>query len=166
MWTMVKRTPQFITSYLYVTVEVVGFHVGVSSQHGSGVEEPHSSPLDVHPSFVDAAPLPYNNQPCSAVDDLDNIEVLGATHTHDVGGSSHTYEHVQADMDEGIDIDANRDVYEEFIDTVGSVDDAEVLSVPQIENNEEDCPTTVPIPKWFTSNTWDNINDPSPALGT
>lgn len=45
------------------------------------------------------------------------------------------------------------------------MDNAEVLDVPQIENNEEDCPTTIPIPEWFTSNIWDNIIDPSPALG-
>ena len=69
-------------------------------------------------------------------------------------------------MDGGIDIDASRDVYEEFIDIDGPVDKAEVLDGPQIENNEEDCPTIVPIPEWFTSNIWDNINDPSPALGT
>ena len=53
------------------------------------------------------------------VDDLDNTEVLGATQTHDVGGSSHAYEHVQAYMDRGIDIDTSRDEYEEFIDTDG-----------------------------------------------
>nr|POF21923.1 abc transporter c family member 10 [Quercus suber] len=158
--------PQFIVSDLNVIVEVVGFHAGASSQHGSGLEEPHSSSLEVHLSFADATPLSYNTQPCSVVDDLDNIEVLGATHTHDVGGSSHAYEHVQAYMDEGIDINANRDVYEEFIDTNGLMDDAEVLDGPQIKNNEEDCPTIVPIPEWFTLNTWDNINDPSPALGT
>ncbi|XP_065616488.1 uncharacterized protein LOC136061944 [Quercus suber] len=134
--------------------------------HGSGVEAPHLLLLDVQPSFADATPLPYNNQPCSAIDDVDETEVLGATHTHDMGGSSHTYEHVQADMDRGIDIDTSRDVYKEFIDIDGLVDDAEVLDVPLIENNEKDCPTTVPIPEWFTSNTWDNIKDPSPALGT
>ena len=111
-------------------------------------------------------PLPYNTQPCSAVDDLDNIEVLGATQTQYVGGSSHTYEHVQTYMDRGIDIDASQDEYEEFIDTDGPVDEAEVLDGTQIENNEEDCPSIVSIPEWFTSNTWDNINDPSPALGT
>ena len=104
---MIKRSLQFIASDLYVTVEAVGFHAGASSQHGSGVEEPHSLPLDVQPSFADAMPLPYNTQSCSAVDDLDNTEVLGATQTHDVGGSSHTYEHVQAYMDGGIDIDAS-----------------------------------------------------------
>ena len=71
------------------------------------MEEPHSLPLDVQPSFFDAMPLPYNTQPCSAVDDLDNTEVLGATQTHDVGGSSHAYEHAQAYMDGGIDIDAS-----------------------------------------------------------
>ena len=163
---MIKRTPQFIASNLYVTVEAVGFHAGASSQHGSGVEEPHSLPLDVYPSFADATPLPYNTQPCSAIEYLDNTEVLGTTQTHDVGGSSHGYEHVQAYMDGGIDIDASQDVYEEFIDTDGSVDEVEVLDGTQIENNEEDCPTTVSIPKWFTSTTWDNINDPSPPLGT
>ena len=91
---------------------------------------------------------------------------MGATQTHDVGGSSHTYEHVQAYMDGGIDTDASRDVYEEFIDTDGPRDETEVLDGQHIENNEEDCPTIVPILEWFTSNTWDNINDPSPALGT
>ena len=166
MWIVIKRTPQFIASDLYVTVEAIGFHAGASSQHGNGVEEPHSLPLDVQPSFANAMPLPYNTQPGSVVNDLDNIEVLGATQTHDVGGSSHAYEHVQAYMDKGIDIDASRDKYEEFIDTDGPVDEAEVLDGTQIENNEEDCLSTVSIPKWFTSNTWDNINDPSLALGT
>ena len=126
MWAVIKQTPQFIASDLYVTVEAVGFHASASSQHGSGVEEPHSLPLHVYPSFANATSLSYNNQPCSAVNDLDNTEVLGATHTYDMGGSSHTYEHVQADMDWGIDIDASRDVYEEFIDTDGPVDDAKV----------------------------------------
>nr|POF20178.1 hypothetical protein CFP56_56865 [Quercus suber] len=166
MWTVIKQTPQFIASDLYVTVEVVGFHVSASSQHGNGVKAPHSSLLDVQPFFTDAMPLPYNKQPCSAVDDVDKTEVLGATHTHDVGGSSHTYKHVQADMDGGIDIDASRDMYKEFIDTDGVVDDAEALDVPLIENNEKDCLTTIPILEWFISNTWDNIKDPSPALGT
>ena len=69
-------------------------------------------------------------------------------------------------MDGGIDIDASRDEYEEFIDTDGLVDEVEVLDGTQIENNEEDFPSTVSIPEWFTSNTWDNINDPSPTLGT
>ena len=58
MWTLIKRTPQFIASDLYVIVEAIGFHANASSQHGSGVEEPHSLPLDVKPSFVDAMPLP------------------------------------------------------------------------------------------------------------
>ncbi|XP_050255097.1 uncharacterized protein LOC126700989 [Quercus robur] len=69
-------------------------------------------------------------------------------------------------MDGGIDIDASRDVYEEFIDTDGPGDEAEVLDGQHIENNGEDCPTIVPILEWFTSNTCDNINDPSPTLGT
>ena len=117
------------------------------------MEEPHLSSLDVYPSIVDATPLPYNTQPCNAVDDLDNIEeaeVLGVTQTDNVGGSSHTYEHVQAYMDGGLDIDANWDVYEEFIDNDGPVDELEVLNELQVEHNEEACPNTVPILKWFT----------------
>nr|POF02057.1 b3 domain-containing transcription factor vrn1 [Quercus suber] len=163
MWAVIKWTPQFIASDLYVTIEAIGFHDGGNSQHASAVEEPRLGYLHVQPSFADAMPLPYNTEPCSAVDHLDNTELLGATQTHDVGGSTHAYEHVEAYMDRGIDIDASRDVYEEFIDTDGPVDEAEVLDGTQLKDNEEDCPITV-IPGWFTSNTWDNINDPSPAL--
>ena len=79
--------------------------------------------------------------------------MLGATYTLDVGGENPAYEHVQAYVDGGIDIDASRDEYEEFINTDGPMDEVEVLDVPLIENNEEDCLTTVPIPEWFTSNT-------------
>ena len=50
MWTVIKRTPQFIASDLYVTIEAIGFHASASSQHGS----------DVQPSFANAMPLPYN----------------------------------------------------------------------------------------------------------
>ncbi|KAK9998157.1 hypothetical protein SO802_017760 [Lithocarpus litseifolius] len=67
----------------------------------------------------------------SAVDDLDNTEkaeILSATQTHDLRGSSHAYEHVQAYMDEGIDIEASRDVYEESIDTNGPMNDAKVVT--------------------------------------
>ena len=46
------------------------------------------------------------------------------------------------------------------------MDEPEVLNRLQVEHNEEACPNTVPIPEWFTSNTWDNINDPSPSFGT
>ena len=136
MWIVIKRTPQFIAFDLYVIVEAVGFHACASSQYGSEVEEPHSSSLDVHPSFADATPLPYNTQPCSAVNDLDNTkeaEVLGTTQTHDVGGSIHAYEHVQAYMDGRLDINPTRDVYEEFIDNDGSVDNPKVLDEPQVE---------------------------------
>ena len=66
----------------------------------------------MQPSFANATPLPYNTQLCSVVDDLDNTEVLGATYTLDVGGENPAYEHVQAYMDKGLDIDASRDVYE------------------------------------------------------
>ena len=74
MWTVIKRTPQFIVFDLYVTIETVGFHASASSQHTSTVEEPYSSLLDVYPSVVDATPFPYNTQPCNQVDDLDDIK--------------------------------------------------------------------------------------------
>ena len=93
------------------------------------MEEFNPRPLDVQPSFADATPLPYNTQLCSVVDDLDNTEVLGATYTLDVGGENPAYEHVQAYVDGGIDIDGSRDVYEEFIDTDGLVEDADRKSV-------------------------------------
>ena len=73
--------------------------------------------------------------------------MLGTTQTLDVGGSSHTYEHVQPYMDKGIDSDASQDVYKEFIDTNGPDHEAEVLDGTQIENNEKDCPSTVSIPE-------------------
>ena len=92
--------------------------------------------------------------------------MLGAIQTHDVRGSSHAYENVQAYMDGGLDIDASQDVYEEFIDNDGLVDNPKVLNELQFEHNEEACLNIVPIPKWFTLNTRDNINDPSPSLGT
>ena len=87
MWAVIKRTPQFIASDLYVTVEAVGFHGSASSQHANGVEEPHSLSVDVHPPFAYATPFPYNNQPCSSVDHLDNTEVVGTTNTHDMNMS-------------------------------------------------------------------------------
>ena len=58
MWTVIKWTPQFIAFDLYVTVKSIGFYAGASLQHGNGVEEPHSLPLDMQPSFADAMPLP------------------------------------------------------------------------------------------------------------
>ena len=57
-------------------------------------------------------------------------------------------------------------MYKEFIDNDGLVDNLEVLDDLQVEQKDEACLNTVPIPKWFTSNTWDNINDLSPSLGT
>nr|POE76107.1 hypothetical protein CFP56_05071 [Quercus suber] len=48
---------------------------------------------------------------------------------------------------------------------VEMVDNPKVLDELQVEQNEKACLNTVSIPKWFTSNTWDNINDPSHSLG-
>ena len=56
-------------------------------------------------------------------------------------------------MDGGLDIDASQDVYKEFIDNDGLVDNPEVLDDLQVEHNEEAFPNIVPILEWFTSNT-------------
>ena len=51
------------------------------------------------------------------------------------------------------------------IDTVGfNVDGGGCL--PQSENNVDAYPNPNPNPEWFTSNTWDDIHDPSPSLET
>ena len=63
-------------------------------------------------------------------------------------------------MDKRLDIDASQDVYKESIDNDGPVDNPDVL------DNEKACPNIVPILEWFTLNTWDNINDPSPSTDT
>ena len=49
---MIKRTPQFITSNLCVTVEAVEFNIGEGSQHTNGVEELHLVPVNVYSSFI------------------------------------------------------------------------------------------------------------------
>nr|POF05039.1 hypothetical protein CFP56_23574 [Quercus suber] len=55
-------------------------------------------------------------------------------------------------------------MYEEFIDNEGLKDNPEFVDELQVENNVNACPNPNPNPDWFTSNTWDNIHDPSPSL--
>ena len=69
-------------------------------------------------------------------------------------------------MDEAFDIDANRDVYEEFIDNDSAEDNPEFFDELQLEHNVDTCPILNPTPKWFKANTWDNIYDPSPSMET
>ena len=53
MWPVIKRTPQFIASDLYVTVEAVGFNVNEGSQYTSGAAEAQSVPVtNVYPSVI------------------------------------------------------------------------------------------------------------------
>ena len=63
-------------------------------------------------------------------------------------------------------MDDTRDVYEEFIDNDGPVDNLEFLNELEVENNVDACPNSNPNLEWFTSNTWDDIHDPSPSLET
>ena len=53
--------------------------------------------------------MPYNVHPCDEanLDDIEEAEVLGAIHTHEVRGSTHGNEHVQTYMDKALDIDAS-----------------------------------------------------------
>ena len=108
MWGVIKRALQFIASNLYVTVDAVGFNVEGSSQYASGVGEQESVPItNMYPLVTAEMPLPYNVQPCNAVD-MDNIkdaEVLGTIHTREVQRYTHENEYVQTCMDEAIEMD-------------------------------------------------------------
>ena len=50
------------------------------------------------------------------MDNIEDAEVLGSIHTREGWGYTHGNEDVQTYMDEAIEMDDNRDVYEEFID--------------------------------------------------
>ncbi|KAF3957539.1 hypothetical protein CMV_017459 [Castanea mollissima] len=63
-------------------------------------------------------------------------------------------------------MDDTRDVYEEFINNDGPEDNLKFLDELQVENNVDACPNPNPNPEWFTSNTWDNVHDPSPSMET
>ena len=56
-------------------------------------------------------------------------------------------------MDEAFNIDANRDVYEEFIDNDSAEDNPEFFDELEVEHNVDTCPTLSPTPEWFTTNT-------------
>ena len=163
MWGVIKRAGQFIGSDLYVTVHTVGFNVDGGSQYGSRVGEQESVPVTVvYPSVTPETSLPYNCQPWNgvAMDNTEDAEVLGSIHTHEDEGYTHRNEDIQTYLDEATEMDETRDVYEEFIDNDGPVENPELLDELQPENNPN------PNPEWFTSNTWDDINDPSPSLET
>ena len=112
--------------------------------------------------------MPYNVHPCDEanLDDIEEAEVLGAIHTHEVQGSIHGNEHVQTYMDKAFDIDASWDIYKEFIDNDDVEDNLEFLHELQVEHTVHACPIPNPTLEWFTLNTWDNIHDPSPSMET
>ena len=162
MWGVIKRARQFIGSNLYVTIDIVGFNVDGGSQYASRAGEQEAVPITVvYPSVTAKTSLPYNCQPCNAVsmDNIDDSEVLGSIQTHEGRGYTHGNEDIQTYLDEVIEMDDTRDVYKEFIDNDGPVDNLEFLDELEVENNVDACPNLNPNPEWFTSNTWDDIHD-------
>nr|POE70073.1 hypothetical protein CFP56_60979 [Quercus suber] len=159
MWGVIKRAPQFIGSDLYVTIDTVGFNVDGGSQYASNAGQQESVPVTtVYPTVATAdTSLPYNVGPYNAVA-MDNSE--------DAEVYTHGNEDIQTNFDDAIEMDDTRDMYEEFIDNDGPEDNPEFLDEVQVENNVDACPNPNPIPDWFTSNTWDNIHDPSPSMET
>ena len=107
--------------------------------------------------------MPYN---AVAMDNIEDAEVLGSIHTHEGQRYSHENEDIQIYLDEAIEMDDTRDVYEEFINNDGPVNNPEFLDEVQVENNVDACPNPNPNLEWFTLNTWDDIHDPSPSLKT
>nr|POF11065.1 hypothetical protein CFP56_76579 [Quercus suber] len=159
MWGVIKRAPQFIGSDLYVTIDTVGFNVDGGSQYASNAGQQESVPVTiVYLTVVTAdTSLPYNVGPYNAVA-MDNSE--------DAEVYTHENEDIQTNFDDAIEMDDTRDMYEEFIDNDGPEDNPEFLDEVEVENNVDACPNPNPIPDWFTSNTWDNIHDPSPSMET
>ena len=147
MWGVIKRALQFIASNLYVTVDAVGFNVDGSSQYASGIGEQESVLVtNIYPLVTAEMSLPYNVQPCNAID-MDNIkdaEVLGTIHTREVQRYTHENEYVQTYMDKAIEMDDTQDVYEEFIDNDGPEDNLKFLDELQVENNVDVCPILNP----------------------
>ena len=169
MWGVIKQARKFIGSDLYVTVHTVRFNVDEGSQYASRVGEQELVPITiVYPSITAKTSLPYNSQPWNAIamDNIKDAEVLGSIHTQEGQGYTHRNEDIQAYLDETIEMDDTRDVYEEFIDNDGLVDNLEFLDEPQPKNNVDDCPNLNLNIEWFMLNTWDDIHDPSPSLET
>lgn len=100
------------------------------------------------------------------MDNIEDVEVLGSFYTHEVRGYTHKNEDVQTYMDEAIKMDDTWNVYEEFINNDGLEDNPEFFDEQRVENNMDACPIPNPTPEWFTSNTWDNIHDPSASMET
>ena len=116
----------------------------------------------MHPSVTPGTSLPYNFQPWNgvAMDNTEDTEVLGSIHTREDEGYTHQNEDIQTYLDKATEMDDTRDVYEEFIDNDGPIENPELLDELQPQNNLN------PNPEWFTLNTWDDIDDPSPSLET
>nr|POF27369.1 hypothetical protein CFP56_14486 [Quercus suber] len=137
--------------------------------YASRAGEQESVPVTiVYPSVTAEMSLPYNVGPRNAVamDNIETAEVLGSIHTREGRGYTEENADIQTHLDEAIEMDDTQDVYEEFIDNDVPEDNLKFLDELQVENNVDACPNPNPNPDWFTSNTWDNIHDPSPSLET
>ena len=69
------------------------------------------------------------------MDNIEDAEVLGSIHTREGQGCTHRNEDIQTYLDEAIEMEDTRDVYEEFIDNDGPVDNPEFLDELQPKNN-------------------------------
>ena len=156
MWGVIKWAGQFIGSDLYVIVDTIGFNIDGGSQYASRAGEQEAVPVTVvYPSVTAETSLPYAVQPCNVVsmENIEDVEVLGSIQTREGRGYTHGNEDIQTYLDEAIEMDDTRDVYEEFIDNDGPVDNQEFLDELEVENNVDACPNPNPNLEWFTSNT-------------
>ena len=143
MWGVIKWAGQFIGSDLYVTVHTVGLNVDGGSQYASRAREQESVPVTVvYPSITLGTSSPYNSQPWNgvAMDNTENAEMLGSIHTRKDQGYTYRNEDIQTYLDKATKMDNTRDVYEEFIDNDGPVENPELLDELQPQNNPNPNP--------------------------
>ena len=78
----------------------------------------------MYPSVTPGTSLPYNCQPWNgvAMDNTEDAEVLRSIHTREDEGYTYRNEDIQTYLDEATEMDDTRDVYEEFIDNDGPVE--------------------------------------------
>ncbi|KAL0004987.1 hypothetical protein SO802_012548 [Lithocarpus litseifolius] len=91
--------------------------------------------------------LPYNVQPSNAVatDNIEGARVLRSIHPREGRGYTYGNEDIQTYLDEAIEMDDTRDVYEEFIDNDGPEDNPKFLDELQVENNVDACPNPMKV---------------------
>ena len=71
---------------MYVTIHIVGFNVDEGSQYASRVGEQELVLVTVvYPSVTAWTSLPYYSEPWNvvAMENIEDVEVLGSIHTHE-----------------------------------------------------------------------------------